>query len=327
MKGNIKVIYWHRLGFKVYNVVNSIATLEKELQSSDVEQLKTELKFLSDQTVFLLLSDSISYFYEKVLDPPLSLDDNFKTKLLDLIKPEIPEDFSEFIWDYKVENTLDGKQEITIFAPVKEFQNLINEISNSLNIRIEAIETESIASFRDPNPILGIAKKTDIKGKDEEVLNLSITPTIKKKKNIFKIIAIIISIFLVVFTIYSIIKAIPKKNPKPTNSTSTIIQTPTVTPTTTLKNWTDLNLIVQNGTSKAGLASKTALIFKNSGINQVETGNADNDNYFFNKLIFKENSLKENYQNKFKELIKINDENINVDNSIQYDVIFILGLN
>ena len=46
-----------------------------------------------------------------------------------------------------------------------------------------------------------------------------------------------------------------------------------------------------------------------------------------NKLIFKENSLKETYQEKLKSLIDINDENIIVDNSVTYDVIFIVGNN
>jgi len=332
MTGNKKVVYWYRRGFKVYHLTNSNVTLEKELKSSDPEQIKTELKYLSGQSVFLLLSDSISYLFEKILDPPLTLGDNFKAKLLDLVKSEIPEDFSEFIWDYKVEKTLDEKQKIIIFAPVKEFQDLIKNISNNLNIKIEAIEPESIASFRDPNPVLGITKKTDIKGKDEEILNLSIAPTAKKDKNLFKIIGLVIFIILIIFTLFFITTSIIQKSqtPKPnlvTDQTPTPTEVSILTPTSTPKDWVNLNLMVQNGTSTAGLASKTALVFKDNGIIQIETGNADNDSYTSNKLIFKENSLKESYQNKFKELIKIDDENINIDNLIKYDVIFILGLN
>lgn len=329
MRNSQTVIYWHRLGFKLYNVSQkSLPKLEKEVEYHDIEQAKIELKSLSGQSILLLLSDSISYLYEKILDSPLVLDNNFKDKLLNIIQPEIPEDFSEFIWDYKVEKTLDGKQKIIIFAPVKEFQTIINEISNSLNINIEAIETESIAAIRDPNPVLGIIKKTDIKGKDEEVLNLSVIPKIEKKKNPLKTIGLIFFIILIIFSIFFIIKS-KTKNLKPPQLTPVITDTPVPTeiPTPSAKEWSELNLMIQNGTTKSGLASKTALIFKDSGINQVETSNADNNNYASNKLIFKDERLKENYQNKIKELTKINDENIDINTSIQYDIIFILGLN
>lgn len=324
-----KVIYWHRLGLKVYSVdQNLTAKLEKEITSTDVEQIKTELKDFNDQSILLLLSDSISYLYEKILDPPLVVDNSLKEKLLNIIKSEIPEDFSDFIWDYKVEKTLDEKQKIIIFAPVKEFQLLINEISNSLAIKIEAIETESIAAMRDPNPVLGIIKKTDIKGKDEEVLNLSIIPKNKKKKNYLKIIGLIFFIILITFTIFFIIKSKPKNPPiKETTSVIAEIPTPTEVVTQTVKEWSELNFSVQNGTSKSGLASKTALIFKDSGINQVETGNADNNTYTSNQLIFKDELLKETFQNKIKKLITVSNENVKVDNNIKNDVIFIVGLN
>jgi len=326
---SIKVIYLDRFGLKVYNITSNLSVLEKEIKSLDIDQIKPELVYLNGQSVLLLLADAVSYFYEKIIDPPLKIDNSFKNSLKEIIKSEIPEDFSDFNWDYKVEKDVEDKQKITIFAPIKEFQSLISEISNQLNIKIKAIENQTSASIRDPDPVIGITKKADIKGKDEEVLNLSIIPTVKKNKNIPKIISIVIFFILIAFTVFFIIKAIPKKTSQITDSTPIISQIPTETPTPTptIKDWTNLNIIVQNGTSKAGLASKTALIFKNSGVNQVETGNADNDNYISNKLIFKDDLLKENYQNKFKELIKINDENITIDNYLKNDAILILGLN
>jgi hypothetical protein len=86
-------------------------------------------------------------------------------------------------------------------------------------------------------------------------------------------------------------------------------------------------MMVQNGTNQKGLAAKTASIFKTNGINQIEIGNANTASYISNKLIFKDISLQESYQDRFKKLIKIDNNNITVDNAITFDVIFITGTN
>lgn len=332
MKGIQKIIYWQRLGLKVYDVSNPSPVLEKDLNSNQPESLISELNYLNGQTILILLDNSISYLYEKTIDPPLALDNNFKNKLLDIIKSDIPEDFSEFNWDYKVGKDSENKQKITIFAPTKEFQLLINQISNQLNIKIAGIEPQSIALTRDPDPIVGILKKPDLNGKDEEVLNISIVPNVKTKNSFFLKFIFFIVLLLALFTAYYIIKALPKsstsKTPTATISpTSAPTSVPTIAPTPIIKSWSNLNIIVKNGTSKSGLASKTAVIIENSGVTQVDTANADNTDYLLNKLVFKDSSLKESHQKKFKELFIIKDENITIDNSIENDVILILGLN
>ncbi|MEI8067327.1 MAG: LytR C-terminal domain-containing protein [Candidatus Shapirobacteria bacterium] len=335
-----KVIYWHRLGLKVYDISKkSSPNLEKEIESNDIEQIKSELSYISNQEVLLLLADEISYLYEKTIDPPLVVDDNFKYKLLEIIKSEIPEDFSEFNWDYKIEETEDKSQKVKIFAPVSEFQLLIKEVSNSLGIKIEAIESESVASTRDPNPIVGIIKKNDINAKDEDCLNISINPQkVKKPISLKKIVIMTIIIAIISSTTFilkdknpitNFSKIIPVKN-QPTATPTPILDSTIIESTTKpeiIKDWAQLNMMVQNGTSQNGLASKTATIFKTAGISQVATGNADKDTYALNELIFKSSSLKENYQSKFKTLITVTDSNIKIDNSINYDVIFIKGLN
>ena len=85
--------------------------------------------------------------------------------------------------------------------------------------------------------------------------------------------------------------------------------------------------MVQNGTNQKGLAAKSASIFRNNNISQVEVGNADSADFVSNKLIFKDNYLRESYQNEFKKIIKVDDNNITVDNSLKYDVVFITGVN
>jgi hypothetical protein len=335
-----KVIYWYRLGLKVYNIdQNTSPTLEKEINSTEIEEIKTELKYLSGNSVFLLLDDEIGYLYEKIIDPPLVVDNQFKSKLSNIIQSDIPEDFLNFVWDYKIESDSKGKQKVLIFAPVKEFQTLISEVANSLKIKIEVIEIKSIASTRDSNPILGIIKKTDIGNKDEESLNLSIIPKfIKTKMSIKKIglliiiILILISIVLLIIRLKSQVFQIPLPSSNIITTTITNEPSPTLLPTSVpsslpIKDWSNLIVMVQNGTTQAGLASKTAKILKDSGINQVDIANADNSSYTSAKLIFKDDLLKETYQNKFKSLVVINNNDVSIDNTIKFDVIFITVLN
>lgn len=334
MKGVRKVIYWHRFGQKIYEVpVNASPILEKEITSGEIEDIEEGLKYLNGQSVLLLLSDSISYLYEKIIDPPLEVNEGFKGKLQDIIKADIPEDFSEFTWDYKVENDFDGKQKVIVFAPIKEFQTMINDISQKLMIKIEAMETESVAASRDPNPILGIVKKPDIKGKDDETLNLSVAPENEEGHPLIKTIGLItLAILLLAGVVFLVIKlkSAIQNSPKqqaPGVTISMPSPVPSEVPTVALVEWADLNVMVQNGTPQAGLASKMAQTIRDGGIKQVEAGNADSKDYAVNELILKSDLLKQNYVEKLKKLIKVSDENIRVDESIQYDAIFILGLN
>jgi hypothetical protein len=328
-----KLIYWHRTGLKVYDINKNLEpSLEKEIESIDIELIKSELKYLKNQSVFLLLADEISYFYEKVIDPPLKLDENFKTNLLEIIKSDIPEDFSQFVWDYKIEDDPEGKQKVFIFAPVKDFYTIINQVSNELSIEIEAIETEFIASQRDLDPIIGIIKKTDISGKDSEILNLSITPKGDKTESVLKKVLIIIIILIGIMALLFLFvnnKSFTTKTSKITPTPTIVIPTETITPTPiiSIKAWSELNIMVQNGTTQPGLASKTATIFQDSGITQINSGNADNNDYTSSQLIFQNDSLKETYLDKIKSLVTITDENVKIDTLINYDVIFIKGLN
>lgn len=335
MKGVKKVIYWHRFGQKVYDIPpNASPILEKEITSNQMEQTEEGLKYLNGQSVLLLLSDSISYLYEKNIDPPLKLDEGFRGKLQELIKADIPEDFSEFTWDYKVDNDFDGKQKVIVFAPIKEFQTVINEISKKLLIKILAMETESVAATRDPNPILGILKKPDIKGNDDEVLNLSTEPDNGNKKISVKIIGFILILLVVLIgTVLGIVKLKSNisDNSKQAPGVTITIPSPVlsdISPTlAVVKEWADLSVVVKNGTPQAGLASKTAALINERGITNVESGNAETKDYVSSVLIFKDEALKENYQNKFTDFVFVDASNIKVDNSIGYDVIFILGLN
>ena len=332
MNNTKKIIYWHQAGLKIYNLDNNLSPkLEKEIESNDGEKIEAELSYLSGQNVSLVLADSICYLYEKIIDPPIIVDNNFRNKLLEIIKQDIPEDFSHFFWDFKIEKDPNGKQKVIIFAPIRKNQEIINQISNKLTINFETIEPESIAASRDPDPIIGILKKTDIKGKDEDILNLSLAPlkenSLKPIKKLWPILLAIIILFLIsIFLINKFKKPVfeSTKISTPTLSpTSISVPTSIVTPTIAIKGWSDLVVLVQNGTKTSGLAAKKAAIIRNNGINQVNVGNADSTDFTSNKLIFKNIALQEAYQDKFKNFLIIKDNNISIDNKITSDVIFI----
>lgn len=330
MKGIMRVIYWQRSGLKVYKVNQDTApVIEKEIVSGEVVVIEEGLKFLAGESVYLLLADSISYLYEKVIDPPMIVDNNFKGKLLDLVKADIPEDFGEFDWDYKVEKEVEGKQKVKIFAPIKEFQTMISQIAKTVGIKIVAIETESVAVARDPNPVVGIVMKDDIGGKDEETLNLSVIPTAKKRSILIDLMGVVGMTVMTLILLFLVLKfGTRKASLTKVGSIPTAVKisvNPTAKPV--VIGWADLRIMVQNGTTKSGLAGKTATIFTKDGVKRVETGNADRDDYEANKLIFKDNLIKENYLEKIKKLVTVTEANVEVDNKAQYDVIFILGNN
>jgi len=334
MNNTKRIIYWHQFGLKIYSLdKNLLPNLEKEIESNDFEKIETELNYLSGQNVSLVLADSICYLYEKIIDPPLIVDNNFRNKLLEIIKQDIPEDFSQFFWDFKIKKDPSGKQKVIIFAPIKKTQEIISQISAKLAIEFDIIEPESISASRDPNPIIGIFKKTDIKGKDEDILNLSLIPLKENsQKSIKKIILILLAIIIIFFIAVFLINKFKQPTQKtiiiltPTSS-PTSISAPTSTPTTTVKGWSDLTIMVQNGTKTSGLAAKTATIIRNNGINQINVGNADSTDYTSSKLIFKDVSLQEAYQDKFKNFLTIKDNNISIDNKITYDVVIITTTN
>lgn len=322
-----KVIYWHRLGLKVYEVGSHETNLLREIESTDLTEIQEHLSFLKDSEIYLLLSDAISYLFKKELPDGEIIDDGFRSRLLEIVKSDIPEDFSDFSWDYKiVEN--EGKREAMIFAPTAEIQAKINELSKVLAIKFVVIEPESISAERDPNPILGIVKKNDVKGKDDEVLNIVVDENPPRNINFFKLIIILGGVLLFIAGNYYLYSNFIVKKPVVNKVVENIV-VPTVipTPTTATLRLEDLNIVVQNGTKISGKAGRVVDQIKALGVTNVSAGNADNKNYTENKVYFKSDAIKSLAQSKLLTVVKVGDANVLVDNSIENDVKLILGIN
>jgi len=117
----------------------------------------------------VLLANELSYSLE------ISIKKDSKDERLTVkqkISEKIPADFSDKDWDYKViTEKLDTKL-VKFFAPDKNFWETFSQAVNSAGLHIEAVEPMIIAKERHKNPIIGLCLKKDLKGKDEEVLNM-----------------------------------------------------------------------------------------------------------------------------------------------------------
>lgn len=155
--------------------------------------------------VRILVSDDLTYTLKLKIPAKLSGDEE-REFVRKKIMEEIPENLDELEWDYKeVETTdkeADGKKEVIVFCVVKKYFDKLKEAIDKANITVEAVEPVSIAQKRYENPVVGLALKKDLEGKDEDVLNLLIKPESDKRLHLpgisKKVTAVLVTIFLFV---------------------------------------------------------------------------------------------------------------------------------
>ncbi len=327
------VFFLHRLGFKIYKVSPSFVSTELiDVPTLDPTELKSKLESFSGQTFRLLISDTISYLFHTQIpttNVPISRE-LVSTK----IKNDIPQNIESTNWDYKIINTLNGQADILVFALVSDFQDIVNEITSSLKINFEVTEPESVASTRDPNPIVGIMKKEDLTGQDNQSLNLAFKSDPSPSHfNVFPILTVIFIIVLFIGGGFYFLKWY-RQNRSPKSAPVSIvlptsIPSPTLvslTPTTLVpKPLADLTFMIQNGSGKTGYASQIATQFTAAGFKNISTGNAATSKQNTSQLIFKNDTLKTTYESMFIAVFSVPSANISVDKTIDYDALLILG--
>jgi len=248
------------------------------------------IKTIGKSRVRLLLKDDVSYLMELPFSEKIT-----RAEILSKVAEKVPEDLDEYSWDYKKET----EEKIIAFAPVKKVYDTIVTPLRNAGIQIEAVEPEEIAKKRHENPIIGMALKKDIKGKDENVLNLkNKVPEPKKEdssdetpkpKNNKNVLLVIISIFLFlcaggIGTYYWLsnktpeetLQETPIENKKPSETLeiqeSTVAETLKVeSPKIGIK---DTKLLILNGVNTPGEAERVKDILETKGFTDIETGNA-----------------------------------------------------
>lgn len=142
------------------------------------EALKAIKNKLKSSTFRIVFADDLSYLLEFVIPSKLSGDQE-REFIFDKIKENVPDKLDDSEWDFKsagkATHKADGTKKVIVFAPVRKFLHLLEEAAKEADVVIEAIEPKALAVTRHSNPLIGIALKKDIKGKDEDVLNIVLT--------------------------------------------------------------------------------------------------------------------------------------------------------
>ena len=189
---------------------------------------------------------------------------------------------------------------------------------NTKNIDLKQYNNSNFkAEVQNISPLISLAYKEDLKGKDEDVLNLELlkvfqkntkiqdlpkqvssntsqqsTKALRGKHHFPNIIIVIIFLIMLVsiggFLMYNK-NMFPKNKPSPTpTSLKTISPTPKTAPTPEidLSNYT---ITILNGTGREGEATRLETLLQDNGFNVVKTGNADTYDYEKTEVRFKEN--------------------------------------
>jgi len=308
---------------RISNLIESEWSLENLGQV--LAQIRAKLK---TKTVRLLLADDLAYVVRFNIPPDLSGNEERKT-VAEKIVELIPEDLENEDWDYKEVAKKGQEKEIIAFAPIKERFMHISIALEKAGLEVEAIEPEIIAKSRHEDPMIGLALKKDLKGKDEEVLNLkplviksspepeqgekekqvsvpennqpqvflsdTPKPTLVNKKLliVFLIILLLSSLILSGIFFYrsrTKLKNEPEATPAPVVETSpTPEAAPSPMPDTEVK-LSDYSVQILNGSGLAGEAGFVEKILATEGFDKIDTGNADSYDYTDTQVELKENT-------------------------------------
>ncbi len=300
----------------------------------------------------VLVSDDLAYVVRVNLTPEM-VHDKLRPFILSSIQDKVPDSIDEGEWDFRL---LKGKtmrsEDAISFVLVKSFAQVFFEAVKKLDLKIEAIESETLAKTRDANPYIGIALKQDIKGKDEDVLNIqpndwqlvrndgsnvNISSSKPKMKLVLILVPIILIGILIGGLIYTRKSLEPARSPVETATpeATTEVAKPQASPLTTSVlpsaspaaiDFSKLKVQVQNGSGTPGEAGVVTNILKAEGFAIFSTQNASSFDYT-ETLVSTKDKYKEVYQVVERALnsdytVKAGDT---VKNDSPYDIVIVVG--
>lgn len=296
------------------------------------EALKSILTKLKTDTVLLLLGEDIAYVTTLTI-PKATPAAQERSAVYEIIRYLIPEDLNDSNWDYIVTDGRRGSKSVLVFAPVMEKFQLLSNALHALGCKVLAVEPASVAKLRNSDPYIGIAQKKDFKGEDSKTLNIELAAGITKKEKQVKespvhetqpdkeridietksstgayltalIMVTILSVAAIAGILYyrnqQSVKAATEETPTPT-----MLASPTAKPTATPSvNYAAYVVEVLNGSETAGQAASVAAILEEAGFDDIETGNADRDDYKQTIIQVKESSESAFLIDKLTELLQ-----------------------
>lgn len=263
--------------------------------------------------------------------------------ILAKIKTQIPEVASAENWDYKVKSSHDDMKEVTVFVPVQDTYLSVTEAAVKEGLEIDAVEPISSSLGRNPNPFVGMAQKTDLRGDDPQVLNVQplykveestgtleavADPLSKKKMN--KILLMTAGLILFGLLTYGVVAAVKKSGttaaPSP-SPTAQPMETPSPSPTPEPVDISTLKIKVENGTGVPGEAGAVAAKLETAGFAEADTGNADNYEYVDTTVRMKD-AVTENAYTAIVKALQPDysvEKGTDLDDESEFDIVVIVG--
>lgn len=158
--------------------VNDLIELEWNVQSLGEAVKKIREKF-EPSAARVVLGDDLSYSLELMIPKGV---ENERIFIGMKISGKIPEVLEDKDWDFKEIGQTKDYKKIKVFAPTKSVWKDFLLAAKENNLEIEAVESISSALEGNSDPLIGMAMKDDILGKDEKVLNIK--PVLVEVKNI-----------------------------------------------------------------------------------------------------------------------------------------------
>lgn len=325
---------------------------EAEWSDDTLSNILSDLKKeFSLKKIRILLSEDVVYVTTLKIKAGLK-GSSVREAVASGIVEQFPEALDNEDWDFKTIKKNEDFTEVIAFAPVKDMYRQISASVNEAGLDVEAVEPEQVAGSRHKDPIVGIALKKDLSGKDDEVLNLEVLkirrkviaddnlktksgndskesdkkPDRKKSsRNIVVLILILIIACSVAFGAYYIY--LNRAQEQVVNEQDTVEQV-IVQEENEVVDLSLYNINILNGSGEVGIASEVEETLLAEGFSIIDKGNADS--YDFEETIIQ---LKPGISDSVFETI---DRALNSDFTItqsadlltedfEYDVVIIIG--
>lgn len=315
---------------------------------------------LPNRGILLLLGENLTYLLKFKLPENIN-SSNERDEVYKKIQQEIPENLGYREWDYKNDESENKEKYVIAFAPVKQTFQIISETFKELNCQIDVVEPVQLAKLRNPDPIIGIALKSDIFGEDENTLNMQLfekmaestaanivnktqqpypaeknleAESLSKPSKLHYILPSVIVIGLILSILgtyyYHTLRIDQDSLIKPSASStipSTSTPDPTYSPSEIIPDLTKIKTNILNGSGVDGKATEVSNLLKKAGFTNINIGNAENYSYVNVQIQLKDStqsaSLRKTLQHTLDEYsLEFKDS---LPNQTEFDLIIIVG--
>lgn len=304
-----------RVNIKTSNVTSSIIKDRSEGELSELfSALAKELKIESCR---LLLSDDLVNFVSVAVSEKLKGGDRSE-----FVLSQLQANYG-YLSDDELWGSIDAKQEadeVVAFLPAKKLYKQLSKTVERLKINIEGIEPELLAATRHPNPIIGLAIRSDEQENEIEEIEIENDYEFEQETDIGPMavtkklpgpLVLVSGVVLLIAILGGLIYYFHSKTTESRTSllsgdsqladVNEVIPEPTAAPepdsvaglVVLPAPLSDYNVTVLNGSGVVGEAGYVADILFAEGFEQVSTGNAEEQDHTSTTVYLKKSLPKE----------------------------------